>query len=124
MKKVVITGGNGFMGNRLVAESLKHGVEVIALARDSKEETAEERVILELAENMTPQEIEACKKNLAVYSYDIGKINLGLSVELVAEIKESVDTVFNIVGDTTFFPKNKKQFFDITSDNRLSKCRE
>lgn len=34
MKKVVITGANGFVGNALVKELLNHGVEVIALARE------------------------------------------------------------------------------------------
>lgn len=116
MKTIVIAGANGFMGNRLLAEALTQGYHVICLARNSKDETAQERVLNELEENMSQEDISSFISHIEVLQYDITKEDLGLSAEVRARINETATDVFNFVGDTNFFPKNLKMFLATNVD--------
>lgn len=116
MKTIVVAGANGFLGNRLVAEALKKGYKVIGLARDSHKGSARERVIAELPESLSPEEIERFQPKLLVHNYDIAEADLGLSAEVRAEIKKTAEAVFNCIGDTNFFPKNIEELFSTNID--------
>jgi len=113
---IVVAGANGFMGNKLVAEALCARYAVIALARRSNGESAQERVLRELAENLSGKEYKTLTPNLVIYDYDITKPDLGLPVPVIDEINATASSVFNCVGDTNFFPKNVDQLFTINVD--------
>ncbi len=116
MKTIVVAGANGFLGNKLVAEALKLGIKVHGLARDNHKGNARDRVMGELTENLSEQEIRELSANLVVHHYDISKSDLGLAKPLIAELHHSVDTVFNCVGDTNFFPKNIEDLYGTNID--------
>lgn len=105
-KTIVIAGANGFMGNRCVAEGLLKHARVIALARGSKTETAEQRILTELEDNIEEYLLEPLRDNLIVYEYDILKEDLGLAPDIIDDINAKATAVINFVGDTNFFPKD------------------
>jgi nucleoside-diphosphate-sugar epimerase len=103
---IVIAGANGFMGNRCVAEALLKHAHVIALARGSKTETAEQRILTELEDNIEEYLLAPLRENLEVYEYDILKEDLGLAPDIIGAINAKATAVINFVGDTNFFPKD------------------
>jgi len=119
-KTIVITGANGFMGNRCVAEGLLKHSKVIALARGSNGETAKQRILTELKDNIEDYLLEPLRENLIVYDYDILKKDLGLSTDVVEEINARADSIINFVGDTNFFPKDIELSRRINIDGALN----
>ncbi len=108
---ITVIGANGFIGSRLVAEALSHQVRVIALARRRKRHSAEKRVLNELEDNLTPEQIKAFKKNLIIVDYDLKEPQIGLTQQALKMIRDECQHVFNCAGDTTFFPRDTAQLF-------------
>lgn len=104
------------MGSRFVAEALRHGKKVVALARTSAKETAAQRVLQELRENLSAQEIEKYRSHLTIHDYDVSKLHLGLESDIVDSLSKTCDNVFNFVGDTNFFPRDVKRLFETNVD--------
>ncbi len=112
-KTILIAGANGFMGVKLLSDVLTKGMDVIALARNNNGQTAEQRVFGELEDILSEELIKEVKDKLKVYNYDINKTDLGLTESVRDELNETVDLVFNLVGDTNFFPKDIEKSFAV-----------
>lgn len=110
-KSIVVSGANGFMGSRLVAEALMDGSKVFALARSGAGETAEARVLRELANNLADADLERVRGNLTTFDYDIMAKDLSLSEDAITLLNSEVSAVYNFVGNTNFFPKDVDMLF-------------
>jgi len=64
---IAVIGANGFIGSRLVAEALLNNVRVIALARKRRKHTPEKRVLDELEDNLTPEQITSFREKLVIF---------------------------------------------------------
>ena len=115
-KTIIIAGANGFMGSKLLADSLLQGLDVIALARNNNGQSAEQRILVELEDHLSADQMETCKERLSIYPYDIRKSDLGLATHVRDRLIDIGDAVFNLVGDTNFFPKDVQQSFATNVD--------
>ena len=66
----------------------------------------------ELEDNLSQEQIEQYRGNLTIYDYDINEPQIGLSDAALKDILDSSRNIFNCVGDTTFFPRDKEKLFD------------
>jgi thioester reductase-like protein len=105
---IAVIGANGFIGSRLVAEALLNNVRVIALARMRRKHTPEKRVLDELEDNLTPEQIASLRKNLTIIDYDLSEPQIGVSDASLKTILDECGHIFNCVGDTTFFPRDRE----------------
>jgi nucleoside-diphosphate-sugar epimerase len=109
---ITVVGANGFIGSRLIAEALLNNTRVIGLARKKRKQGPEKRVFGELEDNLTPEQLQQYRENLTIYDYDMTEPQIGLSDAALKDILDSSRTIFNCVGDTTFFPRDKEKLFD------------
>ena len=113
---IAVIGGNGFIGSRLVAEALVNNIRVIALARKRRKHTPEKRVFDELEDNLSPEQITSFRGNLAIIDYDLNEPQIGVSDSSLKTILNECEHIFNCVGDTTFFPRDRDQLFATNID--------
>ena len=115
-KTIAVIGANGFIGSRLVAEALLNNVRVIALARKRRKHTPEKRVLDELEDNLTPEQITSFREKLVIFDYDLNEPQIGVSDSSLKTILDECGHIFNCVGDTTFFPRDREQLFATNID--------
>jgi nucleoside-diphosphate-sugar epimerase len=113
---IAVIGANGFIGSRLVAEALLNNVRVIALARKRRKHTPEKRVLDELEDNLTPEQITSFREKLVIFDYDLNEPQIGVSDSSLKTILDECGHIFNCVGDTTFFPRDREQLFATNID--------
>jgi nucleoside-diphosphate-sugar epimerase len=109
---ITVVGANGFIGSRLIAEALLNKTRVIGLARKKRKQGPEKRVFAELEDNLSPEQMQQYRENLTIYDYDMNEPQIGLSDAALKDILDSSRNIFNCVGDTTFFPRDKEKLFD------------
>ncbi len=84
MKRIVINGANGYVASHFIFELLKHDYEVIALVRESKNASPQERMQDVLAEINNGEFMNSSR--LKVYNYALLNDNFGIQQEILDEI--------------------------------------
>ena len=110
-KAVFITGATGFLGSHLAARLLDHGNHVTALARSSKNASAETRVKDVLRDVGTSR-----LDNLRVLEGDISQPDLGLSEAAKKQLAASTDETWHCAASLSFQQQDRDEIFRMNVD--------
>src|SRR6516162_3042279 len=110
-KRVFITGATGFVGSHLAARLLDAGHYVSALARGSKNVSAETRVKQVLRDVGTSR-----FENLKVFQGDISLPDIGLADSAKKEIATSTEEVWHCAASLSFQQEDRDEIFRMNVD--------
>src|SRR5215471_12895912 len=110
-KRVFITGATGFVGSHLAARLLDAGHYVSALARGSKNVSAETRVKQVLRDVGTSR-----FENLKIFEGDISLPDIGLADSAKKEVATSTDEVWHCAASLSFQQEDRDEIFRMNVD--------
>lgn len=97
---VLLTGATGLLGQYLLRDLLRHGVKVAVLIRNSRKQTAEQRV--EQIMQHWEQEAGQPLSRPVVLAGDINQANLGLSAENQRWVRTECDRILHCAASLQF----------------------
>lgn len=114
MKRVIVNGANGYVASNFINELLSQNYEVIALVRDSKKCSCEERMLNALKEINNGEFIKP--ENLKILGYSLLDKNFGLSEEVLKEIYSCDVDYYHFAASLKYDLKSKKEIFETNID--------
>lgn len=123
MKTAIVTGGNGFIGARLVHRLLEHGWSVQALGLPEVNASYRERLETALTD-ITGNRVERkILQNLHCHGVDISDFGLGLSRPISENLNISDAVLFHVAGDISFNPPDPEKQRQVNISGTLNVIR-
>lgn len=110
MKRIVINGANGYVASHFIFELLKHDYEVIALVRESKNTSPQERMQNVLSEINDGELVKTSK--LKVYNYALLSENFGMSEDVLKDIFSKEVDYYHFAASLKFDFKSREEIFN------------
>jgi nucleoside-diphosphate-sugar epimerase len=99
-KRIILTGGTGFIGSYLAYKLLKEGYEINFLARGRNHQSAQERINKALG--FVDPEILLYQDQYRVIESDITKPGLGISPKDIQKFNRNIDEIWHCAASISF----------------------
>lgn len=109
MRKIILTGANGYVASHFIRELLNRNYNVVALARDGDKKTAHEKMKNVLAKT-GPSE-NGNPGNLQVYSYSLLNKDFSLTPEQLEKTFGDEVDFFHFAASLKFQARNRDEIF-------------
>ncbi len=111
-KKVLVTGGTGFLGSHLAYRLLEKGHHVSILARGSRNTSARDRTLDVLTKvASSPEGLNPHLQRLDILEGDIAQEDLGLDSNTIRVQAGSIDEVWHCAASLSFTDENRDEIF-------------
>jgi thioester reductase-like protein len=113
-ERLLITGTTGFLGSHVTHALLLEGHHVVALARGSADQSAEQRV-RRILDQINPN-VHRHAGRLEVIEGDISRPRLGLDAESYQQLAGSVDGIWHSAASLSFIEEHREEIFRMNID--------
>ena len=102
-KTILLTGATGFLGSELLKRFVMLDYEVNILVRKQKNVSNKERITrLFIKTGVDVNAVNTLTKKIHIFEGDITKDNLGLNINTIQKLRDSIDEVFHCAAATKF----------------------